>query len=263
MYWSGISVEHADGYRIYRSPIAGDSPGTEELVVEIGNQTSYTDTGSTTDTTKTPLPTGALGAWTTLPNMNSSREGACIVASQDPAHEGEYYLYVAGGRDETGTILDSIEFLPISITAEHDHSVGSWTANTLSLAVPRWQCGGYLVDSEVRSGDPNADSGTTIIPAMPMAMIQALSHTSTGGLIYVYFGSGLGSTGNTENVWKLVRYQPQDNSLFTGQTTTLMDIDSPLGSRAGYGYGAASGYLYAFGGYDGNYLGSSISSIMW
>ena len=57
-------IEHADGYRNHRSPIAGDSPGTR-LVVEIGNQTSYTDTGSTTDTTKTPLPTGALGAGNT------------------------------------------------------------------------------------------------------------------------------------------------------------------------------------------------------
>ncbi len=214
-------VEGASGYRIYRSPEADAGSGTEEWLIDVtgGSTTAYEDTGTATDSAVLPLPKGSLGRWAQLDSMGSAREGACVGVGEDPAASGTWYLFAAGGRNAAGTVLRSVEVFDITVVDEHDHEGGAWTDSAWTLDTPRWQCAGWSVTSDLHSHVPEGET-------------------------WIYFGAGRTTGGTIDTTVEAFQ-------VGSGDFDIGYEVDS-MRSRAGYGYGGASNYLYTFGAASGS-----------
>ena len=214
--WS--AVPDAVGYRIYRSSTGS---GFEQHVVDVMASTAYTDRFlDVPDPTLTPLPQGSLGTWSALANLNEAREGGCSTIAWDPATPGTAYLYAAGGRDATGTVLDSIEYLGIQEIDEHDNeAAASWSYSILNLPGPRWQCQAFNATNDLS-------------PSVPV------------GETYIYFGSGLDQGGSADN-------DVDGLQVGAGGDFSFVDTVSTMKGNAGYVFATASDFLYALGGKNG------------
>jgi hypothetical protein len=223
---SWTPVDRAVGYRIYRSP-AADSLAMEHLVDVLDAGTTFVDDNSfVTSTVFEPLRDGALGEWASVGDLpggsaaDAAREAACVTASRDPDTAGRWFIHVAGGRDGAGTVRNTIHMLSVDVDPDDEtHGVGAWTTLPQTLSTARWQCGGFVVDDALHSVAPPNET-------------------------WLYFGGGRtqgGTSGNT------------DAGRVTGDGTlaSFQQVDGPSPARAGYGFAAASNFLYIFGGQGG------------
>ncbi len=146
--WS--EVEDAVGYRVYRSPAAGD--GAVQLIAELPATTrSYEDTG-TTPMAGTPLPLGAHGQWVAMPSLGTPRAGFGLAHAVDPANADIHYLYAIAGRNAMGTRLATYEFLSVTVNGDRDHTVAaSWTAGMNNVSVARDDTQAFSVDAVASS----------------------------------------------------------------------------------------------------------------
>ena len=144
--WSAVAT--ASGYRVYRTAAPDQPSGAELLLAEVGaSPLSFTDEGTTTPSGAGPLPLGALGEFAELPSLDSAREGAGLAVAADPDDGDIHYIYMLGGRDETGTGLSSVEWLDVH--AGSPQSVGSaWTAGTATIGDARWQLAAYVANHQ-------------------------------------------------------------------------------------------------------------------
>jgi len=209
-------VEGAVGYRVYRSPAADAAPGAEAWVADV-SEAAFTDTGLSTDAAVLPLAEGALGEWAVLDTLTTPRRSPCMAQAPDPGLDPQVvYLYLAGGADEHGAVLDSVEVLPITIVSEHEQRAGSWSTTDLVLSKARERCGAMGVDSAWHSLVPQGES-------------------------WVYFAGGSDGSravGNVD-VAKVER-----GGLLSG----IDQVDSLTPARSGFAAASASNFLYAFGG---------------
>ncbi len=144
----------AVAYRLYRTAGPGEPSGTETLLVELdGAILAFTDDGSQAVGVDQPLPFGALGRFASLPDLTAHREGAALAVATDPADPSLQYLYLMGGRDETGTGLASVERLSIQHTGDGAQTVGAdWIAGGADIGAARWQLGAFVADDLSASG---------------------------------------------------------------------------------------------------------------
>ncbi len=221
-------VDDAVGYRVYRS-VDADSPSSElGWLADASGDDCYQDLGDPVDTTTTPLPEGALGSWSTVAELNEARSGACLAMARDPALDPEsYHLYVAGGLDDSGALLDSIERVEVTVESASVHSVATPEILGTALSEPRWQCRGYIVDDELHSV---ADGETWVVFAGGMTARNATGTVDSGVVL----------DGGELDAWDTLR------SL------------SP--ARAGFAHASASDFLYAFGGQQGSPSTTSTSA---
>jgi hypothetical protein len=139
------------------------------------------------------------------------------------------YLYVGGGRDGTGTVLDTVEWINLAQIDEHDHEVGTdtdfdgaidvpgvWTPDFNLLPGPRWKCQAFVADPTLH---PLVQPGDT----------------------WVLFGGGDDGAGGIEDQF--------DGRLVGagGGFSTLMATVSDMKGYSGYVAAAASNYLYTLG----------------
>ena len=143
LQWSKIT--NAASYRIYRSPKVNDAAGQEQLIgtVQAGaNPLQFVDDGTVTPSGGGPLPLGSLGAFRTLPQLNTARIGAGVAAITDPGNASQVYLYVTGGNSGTlaaPTPLASVESLTVTIAADGSQTFGAAFATSAnSLPSARW-----------------------------------------------------------------------------------------------------------------------------
>ena len=219
-------LDRTVGYRVYRNATPG---GTDwEWLADVSTN-SFTDDGGATDPSLTPLSEGALGNFATLDPLPVAREGACLAVGFDPSPDPEiYYLYVAGGRDESGNLLDTIDYLDIQIGSSNEHYSGTWAESTYTLDTPRWQCSGFTVDSQYHTV---VDDDET----------------------WIYFAGGLtdrNATGEAQ-AGRIDR---------GGELTDWQSVDSLSPARAGFAVASASNFLYAFGGHNGTPSASGTSA---
>ena len=206
----------AASYRVYRSPTAGATVGTEQVIAEVaGGTTSFKDTGALPIATDRPLPVGSLGKWQTLaPKLSVAREGPGVAIAVVAA---KAYLYVLGGRQDGTTALASYELLELTLGADGSQTpAAAFTPGTVSLSAPRWQL--------------NASTGT-----------NSLSSRIPLGTSYVYALSGVAANGTS-----LVTDCEAGLVGAAGQLTF-----SPIGAtanRAGYVTLVAGNFVFAFGG---------------
>jgi hypothetical protein len=227
--WS--AVPGAIGYRVYRTPNAGDSVDAVELLATVmgAANLSYADTGTTTTAAETPLPEGSLGNWHSGGTLNTNREATTAVAGVDPTNPNVYYLYVFGGRNETGTYLSSFEYATVTVAADGSQTISAWTTGAASLSNAKAEIGAYRVTSDQSS----------FVPA---------------GQTMIYIGpgrTGAGFTGVLES------FQVAAG----GNVAAFINLNRNVSSsRSGYGFGTSSNFLYIFGGAGGDSSGDGISA---
>ena len=226
--WSAF--EGAAGYRIYRSPAADSGSGTEARLADItDSSTTFTDWGEATDASAAPAEDGALGAWAQVSALTQARLAPCVTWVADPAPDPEIvWLYAAGGEDASGSKLDSIEALDITIEAQDRHAEGSWSTISTQLSEARSHCGAWTVDSRTHSVVEDDES-------------------------WVFFGGG-----ETRN--KTTGTAEGGLVLSGGAITDWGKVDSLSPARSGFGVASASDFLYAFGGQQGSPSASGVSA---
>jgi hypothetical protein len=221
----GTPLPNVDGYRIYRSPSANGTSGSELLLATVSGSTlTYTDDGSATPGTETPLPLGSMGQWATLPNLGTARKGLAAAAAPDPVTAGKFYVYALLGEDTSATpvALTSYEYLPVTAQANGHQTVSTWTTGVSASSQGRWQLGAWVANSTV--------SSTIVAPST-----------------YIYLGGGELANGAAANTVEagLVAAGGDLGVL----STTPKSFSSSI---AGYGVCAANGQLFAFGGAGGS-----------
>jgi hypothetical protein len=225
--WS--AVEGASGYRVYRSPEAGAASGEERWIADVEG-TALTDDGLAADEATAPLPAGALGAWAEMPSMTSARQSPCLAVAPDPPPDPErVFLYAAGGLDDSGRALDSVERLDITVVTADAHTPGSWELADQALSEARHRCAGYAVDSELHSVVEPGES-------------------------WVYFAGGLDDSGRATGEVDAGRVDGD------GELVSWQEIRSLSPARAGFGAASASDYLYALGGQGGEPSSGGVSA---
>jgi hypothetical protein len=224
------AVDRAIGYRVFRTPTADGTVSTVEWVADVTGL-SFTDTGYGTTPDKYELQDeGDIGNWKAVAYLNTPRHSACVAVAPDPNPDPEVmHIYVAGGIDQSGNYLDTVEYVPVSILSEHEQEVPSKAillSDTLSEA--RAECVGFTVDSSLHS---------VVSP----------------GETYVYFVGGKTADRAVGTV---------DAGLVAegGDLDPWLEVDDMSPARAGFGGAAASDFLYAFGGHGGLPSNTGVSS---
>ncbi|MCB9777193.1 MAG: hypothetical protein H6742_01350 [Alphaproteobacteria bacterium] len=211
-----LAVDGAVAYRVYRSAEADAPVGEEYLLAEV-DALSWTDVGDAVDRSVPSQEEGALGAWAALSELTVPRRSPCVAVAPDPFPDPEIvYVYAAGGADEDGDVLDSIERLPVIVEGPRFQSTEPWEPVDARLSEARERCGAMVVDSS--------------------------SHTVVGDDdVRVYFAGGVTSrrsTGTVDTAWV-------DEG---GELQGMEEIDGMSPARAGFAAASASNFLYAFGG---------------
>lgn len=224
--WTAIT--NAQAYKVYRSPSADSGSDSEVLVAEV-SVTSWSDTGAVGDTSKTPKGPGAIGEWKAFNSLNTARSFHCAALAYDPEADPEfYYLYAAGGLDDSGEPLDSIEYIKVRKDGPKDQTTGAWKVSANTLGTARYGCGAYTVDATAHSV-VDADES------------------------WLYFSGGATKSSTTGETYAgLV--------LHNGELGEWQEVDSMSPARAGFAYASANNSLYAFGGKKGEVNGTSVSA---
>lgn len=217
------AVTGAVGYRVYRTPAAGDPIDQVVLLVQLegGGSTTYVDLGADTIAPDQPLPPGSLGIWHLAGALGTPREGAAVIAAPVPAGNGEpaHALYAFGGRDDAGRVLDTYEVVRIEAHAEGHPVLLPPVPGPQRLAVARADLAAFAVT--------NVD--TAAVPP---------------GQVWLFVGPGRGAGGFSREV-------EAGPVAVGGALGALIQTDRVNVDAAGYGYGAANGFLYIFGGRGG------------
>lgn len=213
-------VPDAVGYRIYRTA-APDAASSDLGFLRDVSATTFLDTGGTVDDSRAPLVEGALGMWAPLPDMLEAREGPCLTLVPDPHPDPvRFHLYAVGGRDETGTVLDSVERLELRVASPREQLVGSWVPDAHTLSEARYACTGFSVDSQWHDLVEEGES-------------------------YVLFAGGLTGDGRATGTVDGAR---------VGENGALEDwgpISSITPSRGAFAGASVGNNLYVFGGQNG------------
>ncbi|NUQ78004.1 MAG: hypothetical protein HUU21_31100 [Polyangiaceae bacterium] len=213
------------GYRIYRTPMVNGTSFGEVLLAEVQGAATlkYTDDGTATPGTDTPLPLGSTGAWTKLPDLAVPRNGASFAIGPDPdSPDTKLYLYAIFGKNGNA-LQNDYEYLSIDVGANGHHTVApAWTTGAATGA-GRYNHGAWIVDRAIKAevGQMPNDPDTT----------------------FIYVGGGQNLAGGFVNDVNRARVQPGgelDAFAFAGKNVT--------GGWAGYGVLAAAGQLFLFGG---------------
>ena len=206
-------VPGAVGYRVYRTPAAGQPASAARLLVAAGDVTSVVDFGTRVVGPGAPLEIGALGAWTTVDTrLTVPRQGHAVVTV--PTGEGTGLLFAGGGGGtDFSPLLGSYEVAALSDT-------GAAPFRAAPMGTPRALAQGYLVDRTVKT--------------------EALDR------VYVYFAGGGRVTGLAPLA---VVGIDEANAGMVGPDGLLEDLQLVRAPRAaGAGAFAASGLLFALGG---------------
>jgi hypothetical protein len=216
----GNDIAGVSGYRVYRTAKPGDPPGSEVLFATIsgGAVVTFKDDGTAAPGTAGPLPTGSTGEWLSLPTLGTKRSGPAVIAGNDPATPGKFYVYALFGKSAATTAVASYEYLSVTTAPNGRQTVAAaWTNGASASIQPRWQLGAWLVDK------------TVFAPYSPDT--------------WIFMGGGL--DGNNVTVGKV----EAGKILAGGDLGAINDTPKDFSSTsAGYGVCGANGQLFLFGG---------------
>jgi hypothetical protein len=228
--WGG--VPGAVGYALYRS--SGASPfGSEIRIADttkalpanlacagLPAAASCVDSGAAPPAGPpvSPLKPGSTSKWMTLAQtMTSRRSGPGVTFALDPDPAvSKAYLYVFGGKNESGAVLRSYESLALQLNADGTQTASptGFSAGGALLQTGRWRMRAWTL--------PLA-SGT-----------------------YVWAGGGFSDAAGT-----VASNETNGAKVATGGLLGVFQTDVTLPASAGFGAFAAGTFLYAVGGLGG------------
>jgi len=231
-------IPGAVGYRIYRTPEAGQGLGAVRLVgvVDGGDNTVFRDGGKVVTSEETPMRAGSLGVWRVVgTGLVTPREGLALVAAPSSADLDVWYLYAAGGRASGGAVRNDYEFAQVLVTPENGgktrefQTVGAFASSGAALGAARADLGAWVVtDNDILGAargrtwvliGPGADAAGTGVRNMDAGVV------GTNGVLGY----------------------PADDPRGTNEPVLMRPSTAPS-LVLGYGAGYASGFLYMFGG---------------
>ncbi len=174
--WS--TVTNASYYRVYRSPMANGTSGSEVLLKDNIAGTTYTDDGTAMPGMEVPLLTGSTGVWITVgqklaaPRFNFTAS----IAPESSAQNAPLHVYALGG---TNNKVPDNTYDFASINANGD-TIGSFSGGNQKFLHARMRFGSTAVTSA--NGPTNYQDG---------GVANTVSFIMIGG------GYGISSTGNT------------------------------------------------------------------
>jgi hypothetical protein len=252
--WTEIAGAH--GYRIYRSTTPNAAASALQLLAEktcgaqptdtcncAGNpaQCRLQDDGSVVPSGNGPLPAGSLGAWHAVDGtrcssgdclLGSAREGLATVAVQKDATTA--FLYAVGGRNGSGTYLNTYEVATVTIAGNGTQTVADWAAGSHTLSSPRAELGAWLVSADNSSIIRSSGSPTDV---------------------WVYLGGGRTAAATLDQNMEAGLVQA-NGDLGTFVTANITALKSNV---TGFGAGASNDRLYTFGGSGTSADGTSAS----
>jgi hypothetical protein len=224
------AVPGAATYALYRSSGAGAAGSEVQIAADIGGTlpanlacatTSCTDSGAVASPSAiAPLAQGSTGTWVTMgASMSAKRQGSGVTFAFDPLSSSTAYLYVFGGKNESNALLDSYEYLPITINSDGSQapaasftSGGRYIYGTVAGSGPRWR---------LRAWTLNLASGT-----------------------YVWAGGGFTDAAGTTPSSETDGAKVSAGGALGSPTSTDMNFTL----HVGFGAFAAGRFLYAVGG---------------
>ncbi|MDF1565950.1 MAG: hypothetical protein P1V51_23140 [Deltaproteobacteria bacterium] len=218
------AIPGADGYRVYRTPTAGASVDTAELLATVSGTTTYVDTGADTTTAGAlPLPPGSLGRWHEAGmSLGTPRYRLAAASGPDPALPGTHYLYAFGGDDGAGNALASVEVFTVQVTppalpkASEQQTLTAAGLTTAALPSARESHGTFVVSHD----------DFAVVPT---------------GSTWIYVGPGEDGAG--ASVAEMNAFEVAAG----GDITTFLQVSAPNGrERAGAADG--NGFLFLIGG---------------
>jgi hypothetical protein len=235
-------VAGASGYRVYRTAAPNGDSNNVELLAEVagGTNTTLIDDGQSGVTAnRVPLPPGSLGQWRDLGTsaLNTARANHATVAVQNPNAADQYFMYAFGGRDDTGTVLDSYEWATIDVAADGSQTVSAWTTGTRTIGSAKEGLVAWMV-TDRESGDVVA------------------------GETYLFVGTGFGSNGQATGDINsgFLDSTSADGDLMATAGATL-DAENGIASGRGGAVGAAGNdFLFILGGQRGGLTGNDQST---
>lgn len=222
----------ASGYRIYRTPAAGDSLDQLQLLAEVDStNTTYTDLGADTDPMVTPYREGETGMWHPVGTLNTARTRLTAISAPIPGSPNTHVLYAIGGRGTGGNYLNTIEYAIVTVAADGTQTVGAWQTATATLGAAKAEHGAFRV-------------GSTDTVAVPV------------GETWIYIGPGMNAGGAVNG---LEAFEVAAD----GNIASFMTVNRTVSSDPqGYACGASNGRLYIFGGQNGTASSGGISAEM-
>lgn len=187
--WSAVSG--ASAYRIYRSPTANGSSGSEVLLATVmGGSTAYTDDGTAVpmaaSITTQPLAAGSTGVWRAIPGaLRAARAGTAAVIAPDPG--GNLFVYAITGRGSAGP-LTTYEYAPLSADGA---TLGAFVAGAQPFADAR-EFAGAAVASPLSA--PAVTAGSFVYVTGGFSARDSVRTTESGR---VGVGGALASMGGT------------------------------------------------------------------
>jgi hypothetical protein len=254
--WNPLAGAH--GYRIYRSPTPGAAVGNLQLLAEKTcgatpastcdctsdpTQCRIDDLGTTVPAGNGPLAAGSLGKWHAVSGarcssgdclLSSAREGLASVVVRNPSDANTYYLYAIGGRNASGTYLNTYEVATVTLSGTNTQTVADWTVGSHPLSSPRAELGAWVVSA----------NNSNIIRS-----------SGTPNNVWIYLGGGRTSAVASDTAVEAGQLQAGGDlgSFVTANVTGLKS------SLTGFGVGASNDRLYTFGGSATAADGSSAS----
>ncbi len=158
----GDPLDNIAGYRIYRTVNPNETAGADEVLIaelDIADLPTlqYTDDGSDTpgNDPDRPLPLGSTGRWHAIDSLNTARMGPAGALARSPTAAGTWHIYAllgkSGGSEDSGTALDSYEYLTVTVGADGRQSIDAagWTVGGNVAIEPRWLPGAWVVNASV------------------------------------------------------------------------------------------------------------------
>jgi hypothetical protein len=220
-------VAGASGYRIYRSATPNADSDTLELLEEVSGLTNVTltDEGQGVAAGEEPLRSGSLGQWRDMSAsaMNTARANHATAAVQNPNDATQYFLYSFGGRDETGTLLDSYEWATVDVAADGSQTVSAWTTGTHTIGAAKEGLVTWLV-TDRESDFVSADE------------------------VYLFVGTGFLSTSASTGEITSGRLDASSTDGELIATGATLDAENAAPSRGGAVGTAANDFLFLMGG---------------
>jgi hypothetical protein len=155
--------------------------------------------------------------------LASAREGLATVAVRNPSDANTYYLYAIGGRNGSGTYLNTYEVATVTLSGSNTQTVADWIAGSHTLSSPRAELGAWVASA----------NNSNIIRS-----------SGTPNSVWIYLGGGRTSAVAVDTAVEAGQLQV-GGDLGTFVTANVTSLKSSL---AGFGVGAANDRLYTFGG---------------